>query len=235
MALIISRRSFYCPNFATAPLCGIHLPGTHRDRDRGLGRSVGVRRAGDVRHRIVPWRHDRRTTIRSTTWPRARSRRTAIADRLDRVGSGRISSRCAYRPRPRSGIPVVRRRQYSDHACAVCSIGCANDGRFVRNRSIEYRSCSGARAWCARARDRAGAARAGLGRFGADSDRSRHHASHQTRAYEDRGGGQLMTHPNALLTPRARLRLARLIVEDGYPATIAAKMGSFAGEGEILR
>lgn len=33
-----------------------------------------------------------------------------------------------------------------------------------------------------------------------------------------------MTHPNALLTPRARLRLARLIVEDGYPATIAAKM-----------
>ena len=44
-----------------------------------------------------------------------------------------------------------------------------------------------------------------------------------------------MTHPNALLTPRARLRLARLIVEDGYPATIAAKMGSFAGEGEILR
>ena len=49
------------------------------------------------------------------------------------------------------------------------------------------------------------------------------------------GGGQLMTHPNALLTPRARLRLARLIVEDGYPATIAAKMGSFAGEGEILR
>lgn len=44
-----------------------------------------------------------------------------------------------------------------------------------------------------------------------------------------------MTHPNALLTPRARLRLARLIVEDGYPATIAAKMGSFAGGGEILR
>lgn len=44
-----------------------------------------------------------------------------------------------------------------------------------------------------------------------------------------------MTHPNALLTPRARLRLARLIVEDGYPAMIAAKMGSFAGEGEILR
>lgn len=33
-----------------------------------------------------------------------------------------------------------------------------------------------------------------------------------------------MTHPNALLTPRTRLRLARLIVEDGYPATIAAKM-----------
>ncbi|GAA1942836.1 hypothetical protein GCM10009689_25090 [Brevibacterium antiquum] len=37
-----------------------------------------------------------------------------------------------------------------------------------------------------------------------------------------------MTHPNALLTPRARLRLARLIVEDGYPATIAAKMFMFS-------
>ena len=33
-----------------------------------------------------------------------------------------------------------------------------------------------------------------------------------------------MNHPNALLTPRTRLRLARLIIEDGYPATIAAKM-----------
>jgi|UPI00035DCC2D hypothetical protein len=31
-----------------------------------------------------------------------------------------------------------------------------------------------------------------------------------------------MTHPNALLTPRTRLRLARLFVEDRYP--IAAKM-----------
>ena len=33
-----------------------------------------------------------------------------------------------------------------------------------------------------------------------------------------------MSHANAALTPRARLRLARLIVEDGWPATIAAKM-----------
>lgn len=33
-----------------------------------------------------------------------------------------------------------------------------------------------------------------------------------------------MTHPNALLTPRTRLRLARLFVEDRYPAAIAAKM-----------
>ena len=48
----------------------------------------------------------------------------------------------------RSGSPVVRCRQYFDHACAVRSLGCANDGRFVRNRSIEYRSCRGARAWC---------------------------------------------------------------------------------------
>lgn len=33
-----------------------------------------------------------------------------------------------------------------------------------------------------------------------------------------------MTDPNALLTPRTHLRIARLIVEDGYPATMAAKM-----------
>lgn len=33
-----------------------------------------------------------------------------------------------------------------------------------------------------------------------------------------------MSHANAALTPRARLRLARLIVEDRWPATVAAKM-----------
>ena len=33
-----------------------------------------------------------------------------------------------------------------------------------------------------------------------------------------------MSHANAALTPRARLRLARLIVEDGWSATVAAKM-----------
>ncbi|WP_275005578.1 leucine zipper domain-containing protein, partial [Promicromonospora iranensis] len=33
-----------------------------------------------------------------------------------------------------------------------------------------------------------------------------------------------MTHANALLTPRARLRLARLVVESGWTITSAAKM-----------
>ncbi|MBB6405186.1 hypothetical protein HNP00_002506 [Arthrobacter sp. AZCC_0090] len=33
-----------------------------------------------------------------------------------------------------------------------------------------------------------------------------------------------MSHANAVLTPRSRLRLARLIVEDGYPIAVAAKM-----------
>ncbi|WP_432846037.1 IS481 family transposase [Amycolatopsis sp. CA-161197] len=33
-----------------------------------------------------------------------------------------------------------------------------------------------------------------------------------------------MSHPNAALTPRARLRLARLIVEEGWTATTAARM-----------
>ena len=33
-----------------------------------------------------------------------------------------------------------------------------------------------------------------------------------------------MSHANAALTPRARLRLATLIVEDGWPAKVAAKM-----------
>ncbi|WP_082087415.1 IS481 family transposase, partial [Microbacterium sp. SA39] len=33
-----------------------------------------------------------------------------------------------------------------------------------------------------------------------------------------------MSHANAALTPRARLRLARLVVEDRWPATVAAKM-----------
>ncbi len=33
-----------------------------------------------------------------------------------------------------------------------------------------------------------------------------------------------MSHANAALTPRARLKLARLIVEDQWPATVAAKM-----------
>ena len=33
-----------------------------------------------------------------------------------------------------------------------------------------------------------------------------------------------MSHANAALTPRARLRLARLIVEDHWPVTVAAEM-----------
>ncbi|MEX5237517.1 IS481 family transposase [Kocuria arenosa] len=33
-----------------------------------------------------------------------------------------------------------------------------------------------------------------------------------------------MSHANAALTPRARLRLAKLIVEDGWPVTVAAQM-----------
>lgn len=33
-----------------------------------------------------------------------------------------------------------------------------------------------------------------------------------------------MSHANAALTPRARLRLARLIVEDHWPPQVAAKM-----------
>ncbi|MDF9717652.1 IS481 family transposase, partial [Nocardioides sp. ChNu-153] len=33
-----------------------------------------------------------------------------------------------------------------------------------------------------------------------------------------------MSHANAALTPRARLRLARLIVETGWTHTAAAKM-----------
>ena len=33
-----------------------------------------------------------------------------------------------------------------------------------------------------------------------------------------------MSHANAALTPRARLRLARLIVDDGWPPAVAAKM-----------
>lgn len=33
-----------------------------------------------------------------------------------------------------------------------------------------------------------------------------------------------MSHANAALTPRARLRLARLIVDDGWPPSVAAKM-----------
>jgi transposase InsO family protein len=33
-----------------------------------------------------------------------------------------------------------------------------------------------------------------------------------------------VSHANAALTPRARLKLARLIVEDGWPVTVAAKM-----------
>jgi len=33
-----------------------------------------------------------------------------------------------------------------------------------------------------------------------------------------------VSHANAALTPRARLRLARLIVEDGWPPSVAAKM-----------
>ena len=34
----------------------------------------------------------------------------------------------------------------------------------------------------------------------------------------------LVSHANAALTPRARLRLARLIVEDHWPPSVAAKM-----------
>ncbi|MEV4151219.1 IS481 family transposase, partial [Amycolatopsis sp. NPDC049691] len=33
-----------------------------------------------------------------------------------------------------------------------------------------------------------------------------------------------MSHPNATLTPRTRLRLARLIVEEGWSCAAAAKM-----------
>lgn len=33
-----------------------------------------------------------------------------------------------------------------------------------------------------------------------------------------------MSHANAVLTPRTRLRLARVIIEDGYPVAVAAKM-----------
>lgn len=33
-----------------------------------------------------------------------------------------------------------------------------------------------------------------------------------------------MVHANAALTPKARLRLARLIVDDGWPVVAAAKM-----------
>ena len=33
-----------------------------------------------------------------------------------------------------------------------------------------------------------------------------------------------MSHANAALTPRARLRLAKLIVEEHWPVTVAAKM-----------
>ena len=33
-----------------------------------------------------------------------------------------------------------------------------------------------------------------------------------------------MSHANAALTPRARLRLAKLIVEDHWPVAVAAKM-----------
>ena len=33
-----------------------------------------------------------------------------------------------------------------------------------------------------------------------------------------------MSHANAALTPRARLRLAKLIVEEGWPVAVAAKM-----------
>ncbi|MGW6933172.1 leucine zipper domain-containing protein, partial [Lentzea sp. NPDC054927] len=33
-----------------------------------------------------------------------------------------------------------------------------------------------------------------------------------------------MSHPNAALTPRARLRLARLILEENWPVAAAAKM-----------
>ena len=32
-----------------------------------------------------------------------------------------------------------------------------------------------------------------------------------------------MSHANAALTPRARLRLARLIVEEGWPVALAAR------------
>lgn len=33
-----------------------------------------------------------------------------------------------------------------------------------------------------------------------------------------------MSHANAALTPRARLRLARLIVDGGYPVRVAARL-----------
>ena len=33
-----------------------------------------------------------------------------------------------------------------------------------------------------------------------------------------------MSHANAALTPRARMRLAKLIVEEGWPVAVAAKM-----------
>jgi hypothetical protein len=33
-----------------------------------------------------------------------------------------------------------------------------------------------------------------------------------------------VSHPNAILTPRTRLRLARLIVEQGWTCSAAAKM-----------
>ena len=36
-----------------------------------------------------------------------------------------------------------------------------------------------------------------------------------------------VSHANAALTPRARLRLARLIVDDGWPPSAAAKMWRF--------
>jgi transposase InsO family protein len=58
------------------------------------------------------------------------------------------------------------------------------------------------------------------------------------------GPEAFVSHPNAALTPRARLRLARLIVEQGWPVAEAAKMfmvaektarkwaGRYRGEGE---
>ena len=43
-----------------------------------------------------------------------------------------------------------------------------------------------------------------------------------------------MSHANAALTPRARMRLAELIVEEGWPVAVAAKMFlvSPPGKGE---